>query len=308
MITCLTVRLKQLDWSSKFPGNHVGNTAGFGQIWDGRPFWVVDFTGDGKTDILFYYPGDGNWWLGSYDGSEIKWRRVAKRFIICGVNYYPALHSWEQMWTEWAPTEIAAELGKAQELAVNTLRMFICDYNNFGASNCTSSISMFDRFDQFLNIASIRKIKCIVTLFEGDPEKFVHDIEGSKKFIDCFAQRFGQDPRILMWDIVNEPDGGAGFLDSSGNWKQSHLIWLKSVYQYLKSKVVQPITLGSATGVDPIKKLWQEPIFRDLIPQYHEYSHLDPLMPFFFVKKVRDDINSLWEGFGRRPIFCRKNT
>ena len=29
------------------------------------PFWVGDFTGGGSTDILFYFPGDDNWWLGT---------------------------------------------------------------------------------------------------------------------------------------------------------------------------------------------------------------------------------------------------
>ena len=32
---------------------------------DGRPFWVSDFSGDGRADVLFYYPGDDNWWLAS---------------------------------------------------------------------------------------------------------------------------------------------------------------------------------------------------------------------------------------------------
>jgi hypothetical protein len=54
------------------PGNgqltwiFAGNTAGFGHaINDGRPFWIGDFNGDGRADVLFYYPGDDNWWLGS---------------------------------------------------------------------------------------------------------------------------------------------------------------------------------------------------------------------------------------------------
>ena len=55
-----TIQNGQLGWTL------VGNTAGFGHgINDGRPFWVGDFTGDGRADVLFYYPGDDNWWLGS---------------------------------------------------------------------------------------------------------------------------------------------------------------------------------------------------------------------------------------------------
>ena len=60
----------QLQWS------FAGNTAGFGHgINDGRPFWTGDFNGNGRTDVLFYYPGDGNWWLGSHGGvgGQIAW-------------------------------------------------------------------------------------------------------------------------------------------------------------------------------------------------------------------------------------------
>jgi IgA Peptidase M64 len=69
-------------WLSSYDGNQlnwklVGNTAGFGHgINDGRPFWIGDFNGDGRADILFYYPGDDNWWLGSYDGSQLNWKLV----------------------------------------------------------------------------------------------------------------------------------------------------------------------------------------------------------------------------------------
>ena len=49
----------------------VGNTTGFGQVGDGRPFWVGDFNGDGRDEILFYYPGDDNWWLGTYNGTSL---------------------------------------------------------------------------------------------------------------------------------------------------------------------------------------------------------------------------------------------
>jgi len=61
----------RLSWS------FAGNTAGFGHaINDGRPFWIGDFDGDGQADVLMYYPGDGNWWLGSHHGGQLQWRFV----------------------------------------------------------------------------------------------------------------------------------------------------------------------------------------------------------------------------------------
>ena len=51
----------------------IGETTGFGQIGDGRPFWVGDFDGDGAAELLFYFPGDGNWWLGDVSGTQLTW-------------------------------------------------------------------------------------------------------------------------------------------------------------------------------------------------------------------------------------------
>ena len=64
-------------WLGKFTGttlswDFAGNTAGFGQVADGRPFWVGDFTQAGKDSLLFYYPGDDNWWIGTYDGNGLQ--------------------------------------------------------------------------------------------------------------------------------------------------------------------------------------------------------------------------------------------
>jgi hypothetical protein len=66
-------------WLGTHDGNvlqwtFAGNTEGFGHgINDGRPFWIDDFTGDGRSDVLFYFPGDGNWWLGSHTGGQLAW-------------------------------------------------------------------------------------------------------------------------------------------------------------------------------------------------------------------------------------------
>jgi hypothetical protein len=70
-------------WLGSHNGNQLiwsfaGNTANFGHgINDGRPFWVGDFNGDGRSDVLFYYPGDGNWWLGSYQAGTFSWSLVS---------------------------------------------------------------------------------------------------------------------------------------------------------------------------------------------------------------------------------------
>jgi hypothetical protein len=58
----------QLQWAK------VGNTTGFGQVYDGRPIWTGNFTGGGASQLLFYHRGDHTWWLGSLSSSQLSWR------------------------------------------------------------------------------------------------------------------------------------------------------------------------------------------------------------------------------------------
>ncbi len=58
----------QLQWA------HRGNSAAFGNLT--RPairFFTGDFTGSGRTEVLFYCANDGNWWLARDDGSQLAW-------------------------------------------------------------------------------------------------------------------------------------------------------------------------------------------------------------------------------------------
>ena len=62
-----------LQWSN------IGNTAAvFGHgINDGRPFWIGDFTVGGRSQVLFYSPGDDNWRLVSVDAAgQLQWSLI----------------------------------------------------------------------------------------------------------------------------------------------------------------------------------------------------------------------------------------
>jgi hypothetical protein len=56
----------------------AGNTSGFGNLLDGGHLLTTgDFDHDGKTDVLFYFQGDGNWWVGRSDGDQLAWHKAA---------------------------------------------------------------------------------------------------------------------------------------------------------------------------------------------------------------------------------------
>ena len=56
--------LSALTEEDQFIWHNVGNTSGFGNLQDGRPFWMGNFSDpNGYTQMLFYSPSDQNWWL-----------------------------------------------------------------------------------------------------------------------------------------------------------------------------------------------------------------------------------------------------
>ena len=63
----------ELQWSL------VSQSAGFGNLLDGQhPIWTADFSGAGHLQVMFYYGGDGHWWLGDISGGQLQWRLVSE--------------------------------------------------------------------------------------------------------------------------------------------------------------------------------------------------------------------------------------
>ena len=58
----------QLNWT------FAGNTTGFGRgHLTGQLVYVGNFSRADRAEVLFYYPGDDNWWLGTHDGNQLNW-------------------------------------------------------------------------------------------------------------------------------------------------------------------------------------------------------------------------------------------
>jgi hypothetical protein len=50
------------------------NSAGFGDT-ASDPTWIGDFSGSGRAQVLFYSPGDQNWFLGSFSkAGKLTWK------------------------------------------------------------------------------------------------------------------------------------------------------------------------------------------------------------------------------------------
>lgn len=158
-----------------------------------------------------------------------------QRWLV-GSNYAPAtainqLEMWQA--ETWDPKRIDYELGLAQGIGMNTMRVFLHD--QLWAQDPEG---FKRRIDEFLQIAARRGIKPLFVLFDScwDPDPKlgpqhppipgVHNsgwVQGPgmaglrdragwpkyKTYVQGVIRAFKDDPRVLGWDLWNEPDNGA---------------------------------------------------------------------------------------------------
>ena len=157
----------------------------------------------------------------------------AKQPWLVGANYANAsainqLEMWQA--DTFAPAEIDKELGWAEGLGFNTMRVFLHD-----AVWTADREGFKKRFGQFLDLCAKHKIRPMVVLFDSvwDPEPKlgpqrapkpgVHNsgwVQGPgkailadetkwpklKEYVQDIVGSHKDDARVLAWDIVNEPD------------------------------------------------------------------------------------------------------
>ncbi len=182
---------------------------------------------------------------------------------IVGCNYQPsyavnAIESWQE--ETFNPEEIDRELGLAESLGFNTIRVFL------SSVVCLEDMQGFkQRFNRFLDICQSHGIRVIVTFWtnggrlpEGhlgkqpDPTYGVHNSkwvsspgpayvnDESKwpeleKMVKDIVKTYRKDGRILMWSLYNEPENHA-LITSSVPLMSATFEWARSC------KPTQPLT------------------------------------------------------------------
>jgi hypothetical protein len=253
----------------------------------------------------------------------------AKQPWPVGADYIPrdAINQLE-MWqaATFNPKEIDQELGWAQAIGMNTMRVFLHDL-----LWQQDAAGFQQRINTFLTIASKHKIRPIFVLFdscwEPDPKlgpqhppiPGVHNsgwvqspgmavladptqYPRLESYVKGVVGAFANDPRILAWDLWNEPDNGD---DESYDKPQKEkgkngLVaeLLPQVFTWARSQhPIQPLTSGVFYGnwddfskLKPVQKIQ---ISQSDILSFHNYS-----WPEDFEKHV------VQLQTYHRPIFC----
>jgi hypothetical protein len=252
----------------------------------------------------------------------------AKQPWYVGSNYIPATAINElEMWqaATFDPSRIDTELGWAESLGLNTMRVFLHDL-----LWKQDARGFQQRIDTFLQIAAKHHIKPLFVLFDScwdpnphlgkqhEPRPGVHNSgwvqsPGAKALADPaeyprleayvkgVVGAFAKDDRILGWDVWNEPDNtnnGSYASEEPKNKVELVLALLPRVFQWAREAgATQPLTSGVWQGdwsspekLEPMAKVQLE--FSDIV-SFHDYSK-----PEIFERRILS-----LQQYGR-PIFC----
>lgn len=209
---------------------------------------------------------------------------------LTGANYLPAsainqLEMWQA--DTFDPTLIDKELGWAESIGFNTMRVFL-----HSVAWKQDPEGFKKRVDQFLTIADKHRIQPLFVFFDDcwnkipqagkqpAPKPGIHNsgwvqdpgqplsndttlFPGLEKYVKDVMTAFRTDKRILLWDLYNEP-GNSGKRDSS-------LPLLTKIFQWAREvNPEQPITAGLWAW--DFEKLNAFQLNNSDIVTYHDYE------------------------------------
>lgn len=254
------------------------------------------------------------------EGQAAQW--YARQPWLVGSNYVPAdAENQLEMWqaTTFDPKEIDKELGWAQSLGMNTMRVFLHDL--LWEQDREGFIQ---RIGAFLDICQKHNIRPVLVIFDSvwdpnprlgpqsPPRPGVHNSRwvqspGMKAlqdpaqyprleaYVKGIVGHFSKDERILAWDLWNEPDNTNGSSYGSTEPKNKVDLVLKLLPQVFAwartADPAQPLTSGLWKGdwssLSRMEPMSREQIENSDIVSFHNYeppqgfiTHLDWLRQY----------------------------
>ena len=246
---------------------------------------------------------------------------------LIGANYNPrtAINQLEMWQAEsWDPETIDQELGWAQSIGMNTMRVYL---HNILWEDDPEGLKK--RMNEFLAIAAKHNIRPMFVLFDScwDPNPVagpqhppipgVHNsgwvqAPGAMRLADKnqygkleayvkdVVGTFAKDERVLAWDVWNEPNnGGGGNYAPTPNKTELVAGLLDQVFAWAQSvDPTQPLTSGVWIGeswdkpdtLDAVEKIQ---LSRSDVNTFHDYN-----WPESFLKRANQIV-----GYGR-PAIC----
>lgn len=240
------------------------------------------------------------------DSKTKKWVKNGDRWMV-GANFIPSTAVNElQMWQvqDYDQATIERELGYAKNLGFNTMRVFLhnllYDPSNPGV--------FLNSIDGFLNTTSSMDIGVMLVLLDScwnadpalgtqpDPIPGVHNSQwvqapgkalvtgpfadfqaAVEPYVTGVVSRFQQDPRVIAWDVWNEPDNSGYTSDQITPLLSAVFDWVDAVGP------MQPATTPLWQGhnhwskFDSLTSLQQLQITRSGVISFHHYDTVELL-------------------------------
>lgn len=193
--------------------------------------------------------------------------REIKPLSVRGVNYFPRDTPWGKMWTE-TPTEVwGRDMATAAKLGVNTVRTFLSFRSDDVAKGLLTedgspTPAYHEKLQRLLDAGWKHGIR-FVLCFEFAPNilKAPDATQRWQRAMRSIASPLRDDGRVLMWDLMNEPE-------SDDKWTEPTKAYLKSAKAFIKE--VDPnhlVTIGITYRTDRLQEIGLPDVL-----QYHEYG------------------------------------
>src|ERR1051325_6488252 len=130
--------------------------------------------------------------------------RALQPLAVRGVNYYPAQTPWSGFWTKTPGEVIEKDMALCASLHVNAVRIFV-PWNDFMDAEGAVAPAYLEKFEKFLAVAWQHGIRAVVC-FEFVPRDKPLPEDAWKRAMSAFVTPHRDDGRVLLWDLVNEPE------------------------------------------------------------------------------------------------------
>ena len=151
-----------------------------------------------------------------------------------GFNYFPRDFAWTDF-GDWPADRVDFEMGQAQRLGANTLRVFV-RYDAFGGE--AAGWSKQEGFTNVVRMAKAHGLYLLVSLFDGARKAPEADWDNwpalgtpgdakDKAYLAAVIGPWRDEPTILGWDVYNEPDQ---VTDKEWRWEEhrsNRVLWLE---------------------------------------------------------------------------------
>jgi hypothetical protein len=189
---------------------------------------------------------------------------------VRGVNYFPRETPWSGMWTLTPPEVFEKDMALAASLGCNTIRTFLqfaAPLEPTGLLKPDGSLTpaYHEKIERLLAAAWRHGIR-VVVCFEFSPQWLAAPDAGRRwqRALGDVVAKHREDGRVLMWDLMNEPDDDA-------KWTEATRAYLKAALPLIKQLDTKHLTtVGLTWRADRLKEVGLPDVM-----QYHEYAGKD---------------------------------